>query len=414
MNSDDNIEVDSDALVTRRDLVRLAALGAMGGMSASSAAQLNVEVPQPAPNPEYLTKQLGFGTVERGNPPPYQLPEPKLREIGMIRDTWKLEVIADAGAKIDNPMTRDRGTALDWAGLMKIAESKSVRFLKVITCNNLNSPLGMGLWEGVPLRDVIWMARPQGNIRRVIYYGHHNEDPKQMFRGSLSLSRVLEDPPGDYPVILAYKLNGEPLSGKRGGPVRMIVPEAYGFKSVKWIQRILITDLPGANDTYAEEGNDVDSWMKTVARFLSATREVKAGSQIAVRGVAQVGVSNLSKVQWWLRPQGAPLPANDPYFNTAPWSDARLIAVPVSWGGGLPDGRIPPNTLGFDTSTGRPKTWPMRYSIVHWTTSIRAPKPGQYELRCRAIDGNGVAQPMPRPVGRSGMNAIELVNITVV
>ena len=65
------------------------------------------------------------------------------------------------------------------------------------TCNNLNAPLGMGLWEGVPLRDVVWLARPVSDIRRVFYYGHHNEDPKQMFRASLSLSRVLEDPPGD-------------------------------------------------------------------------------------------------------------------------------------------------------------------------------------------------------------------------
>jgi len=60
---------------------------------------------------------------------------------------------------------------------------------------------------------------------------------------------VLEDPPGEYPVLLAYKLNGEFLSGRRGGPVRMIVPEAYGFKSVKWLQRVVLTDLPAANDT---------------------------------------------------------------------------------------------------------------------------------------------------------------------
>jgi len=103
------------------------------------------------------------------------------------------------------------------------------------------------------------MTKPVSEIRRVYYYGHHNEDPKQMFRSSLSLSRVLEDPPGDYPVLLAYKLNGQWLSGKRGGPVRMLVPEAYGFKSVKWLQRVVLSNVQGANDTYADENNDVDS-----------------------------------------------------------------------------------------------------------------------------------------------------------
>src|SRR5205085_1707554 len=175
-----------------------------------------------------------------------------------------------------------------------------------------------GLWEGVPLREVVWMTRPVSEIRRVYYYGHHNEDPKQMFRSSLSLSRVLEDPPGEYPVILAYKLNGELLSGRRGGPVRMIVPEAYGFKSVKWLQRVVLTDLPGANDTYAEENNDVDSWMKTFARFLTYPSEGKAGNPIPITGVAQVGISGLSKVQVWLHPQSTPLPPGDPTFTKAP------------------------------------------------------------------------------------------------
>ena len=48
-----------------------------------------------------------------------------------------------------------------------------------MTCNNVGAPLGMGLWEGVPLRDVIWATKPTANIRRVFYYGHHNNDPSK-------------------------------------------------------------------------------------------------------------------------------------------------------------------------------------------------------------------------------------------
>jgi hypothetical protein len=402
-------------LLTRRYFLQCAAAGIAGSLPVLSGAQLNVDFPRPNPKLEYLTRDENFGTVERGNPLPYKQPEAKLREIGMTRDTWKLEVVPDlaTGAKVEAPLTKEKGTALDFPGLMKLAEKRSVRFLKVITCNNLNSPLGMGLWEGVPLREVVWMARPVSDIRRVFYYGHHNEDPKQMFRSSLSLSRVLEDPPGDYPVILAYKLNGQFLSGKRGGPVRMIVPEAYGFKSVKWLQRVVLTNLHGANDTYADENNDIDSWMKTFARFLTYPAEIRAKESLPISGVAQVGLSGLNKVQYWLHPHGQPLPAADPYFTKAPWRDAQILSPPDQWQGGLPDGKIPSDTIGFDPQTGKPKAWPMRYSIVHWAALLRDISPGEYELRCRTIDSNGIAQPLPRPLPHSGVNFIEQVTVTV-
>ena len=77
----------------------------------------------------------------------------------------------------------------------------------------------MGLWEGVPLREVVWLTQPRDNLRRVFYYGYHNDDPQQMFRSSLPIGRVLEDPFDFPPVILCYKLNGEWLDSKRGGPV---------------------------------------------------------------------------------------------------------------------------------------------------------------------------------------------------
>src|SRR5438045_5215406 len=98
----------------------------------------------------------------------------------------------------------------------------------------------MGRWECVPLRVAILRARPVANVRRVLYHGYHNDDPLQIFQSTLPIWRVLEEPPGELPILLAYKLNGQYISGKRGGPVRMVVPEAYGFKSVKWLPRVLL------------------------------------------------------------------------------------------------------------------------------------------------------------------------------
>src|SRR5262249_53400254 len=153
--------------------------------------------------------------------------------------------------QLEHPLSIEAGTALDFEGLLRLAEQHRVRYLKGVTCLNLGEPLGMGGWEGVPLRVVIWLARPVANVRRAFYYGHHNDDPAQIFQGSLPIGRVLEDPPGELPVLLCYKLNGEFLTGKRGGPVRIVVPEAYGFKSVKWLQRVVLTNDYRANDTYA-------------------------------------------------------------------------------------------------------------------------------------------------------------------
>ena len=82
-------------------------------------------------------------------------------------------------------------------------------------------------------------------------------DPAQLFQSSLPVSRVLEDAPGTPPVLLCYKLNDEWLSPIRGGPVRVLVPDAYGFKSIKWLNRVVLSNLFHANDTYAEKNNDI-------------------------------------------------------------------------------------------------------------------------------------------------------------
>jgi len=217
---------------------------------------------------------------------------------------------------------------------MKLAEKHAVRYLKVMTCTNAADPCGMGLWEGVPLREVMWLTRPKANLRRVFYYGYHNDDPKQRFQSSLPVGRVLEDPPGEQPVILCYKLNGEWLTPKAGAPVRMIVPEAYGNKSVKWLQRIVLTNNYQANDTYATWNNDVESPLKTYARFLQVPKTIKVGQLAAVTGVAQVGMSGLSKVQYWLHPRDAVLPEDDSCFIKGGWQDAVILAPPGQWGGG--------------------------------------------------------------------------------
>ena len=45
---------------------------------------------------------------------------------------------------------------------------------------------------------------------------------------------------------------------------------------------------------------------------------------------------------------------------------------------------------------------PPRWTVVHWVAELEGLPSGEYELRCRSIDRNGIAQPMPRPFAKGG------------
>ena len=404
--------LEEHARLTRRYFMGLVTAGGLlSGAETLAVTQENNKKVKPEkagarPEP-YFTPSMNFRDVSRGKPLPHSLPDEKKREVGLTRDTWRLEVLADPDhpAKIGNPLTRATNNALDFAGLVKLGEKQTIRFAKVMTCLNLGCPLGMGLWEGVALRDVVWLAQPEDKLRRVFYHGYHNNDPKQVFRSSLPVGRVLEDPPGLPPVILCYKLNGEWLDSERGGPVRMVVPEDYGFKSVKWLSHLFLTNLATSNDTYADQGNDVDSPMKTFAATLSIPRTIKAGEALAVTGYAQVGISGLSKVQVSLEPSTGAKTVNNI------WKDAELLSAPARWTG-LMGETILPGTHGFD-ATGKPQSWPMRLTNAHWATVLPGVPAGEYTFRCRTIDAQGIAQPLPRPFRNSGHAKIETVTVSV-
>jgi len=416
----DDFRTDHRSL-TRRFFLRFGSAGAVAFSTLPSWIRHASAAPDLEGNPfieklePWLTKPDDFGDVSRGNPRPHSLSEEKRKEVGLTRDTWQLEVISDPKkrAALGNPLTKKNGNALTFAKLSELAKTRAVRFPKVMTCLNIGCPLGMGIWEGVPLRDVIWMAKPQHSLRRVFYYGYHNDDPDQMFRSSLPVGRILEDPPDTPPVILCYKLNGQWLTPKRGGPVRVVVPEAYGFKNIKWLTHVVLSNEWRANDTYGDQNNDVDSPLKTFCATLAVTAKPKPMQAIAMTGWAQVGVSGLRKIQVWIHNDEEELSDDDPYFTKAPWRDATILPRPKAWGGGIPHDRIPQPTFGFDPKTGEPETWPLRLAKAHWAALLPGLPAGNYTLRCRTIDANGTAQPMPRPFRKSGRAAIEEVSLKV-
>jgi DMSO/TMAO reductase YedYZ molybdopterin-dependent catalytic subunit len=358
----------------------------------------------------YLTDSESFQDVSRGKPKPFTLKGAALVKARLTPETWRLEIVSDGTSQLEKPRRLEDGTAIDLPTLEDLGQRHGVRFLKAMQCLNIAQPLGQGLWEGVSLRDVLRLVGKVDNVRRAYYWGFHNDDPKQLFQSSLGYNQVLDTPPGELPAFVAYRLNGRPLSLLRGGPVRLVVPWAHGFKSIKWLQRLVLTNDYKANDTYALANNDPDSYLKTMARIDDIPEVFKAGRAVELTGVAVVGWPGLKRVEYWLRPDAGThgrLAADDPAWQSATWRPCRLEPAPQDWGGHLPEGVMPKDVWGFDPRTGRPKEWPLRYSLVRWTVMLKDLPAGAYEFRVRTVDRNGFAQPEPRPYPKSGRNEVQ-------
>lgn len=412
-------------LPSRREFIHRSALAASAIASSQSSAQVRVaDAASPKCRP-LLTAAADFRDVSRGNPKPHTLTGEALIQARLTPETWRLEIVADPvtseivkePAKVQKQLTLAEGTALDLPALMQLADKHRGRYLKAMQCLNIAEPLGQGLWEGVPLREVLRLCGSLRNVRRVYYYGFHNNDPKQLFQSSLSYTEAMETAPGELPALLAFKLNGEPVSLLRGGPVRMIVPWAYGFKSVKWLQRIVLTNDFRANDTYANANNDPQSHLKTAAYLDQRPDKFPAGSIVEMSGTVISGLSGLERVEYWLRrvePGSAPVVYDDAAYRAANWFPCKLEPEPENWSRILPAGVPPQEVMGFDRTTGRAKMWPLRYGMASWSVTLPNLEPGQYEFWARAVDLNGFAQPEPRPVLKAGKNAVEVHRFEVV
>ena len=412
------------APIDRRGFLRASALSGLAAGLASKASGGATAAPDdrvaavaaPRPTKPYLTKASQFFDVSRGNPRPHSLRGEALEKARLTAATWRLEIVSDGSADITHPIQLEDNTALDMDALKALGKTHGVKFLKAMQCNNIPVPLGQGLWEGVPLRDVLERVGVKGNVRRVYYWGFHNNDPAQMFQSSLPFNRVMESPPWEPPPLVAYKLNGEDIPLVRGGPVRMVIPWAHGFKSIKWLQRIVLTNDYKANDTYALQNNDPESYLKTSAYLDKGETKFPAGEPVLVEGTAMVGWSGLERVEAWVRPAtggDTKLVPDDPAWKSAVWRPCELMQPPADW-----DAMLPPKTSsreiwGFNPKDGKPKHWPLPFSTIAWSASVEGLSPGAYEFRVRTVDLNGFAQPEPRPYQKSGMNLIPCREFTV-
>ena len=364
-----------------------------------------------------LTPADKFVDVSRGAPIPHSLRGEKQADAGLTPQTWQLEILGEGTTKVAIPLTRASGNALDYRALLALGDAGHVTFIKAMQCLNIEEPLGQGLWEGVPLRTVLGLVGQCSNVRRVYYSGFHNNEASQLFQSSLSLTDALESPPGCPPACLVYRLNGQPLPPERGGPVRMVIPWAHGFKSIKWLNKITLTNEFRANDTYADANNDPESHLKTAAYLNDIPEKVTVGSELTLRGVVVCGLSGLARVECWLRPsttRQAPVTPQSSEWQHANWRTATIQPAPTHWNSELPPGTDVSAVYGFRKSKRSPTIWPMPYTMASWSFHIGKIPPGTYEIRARAVDLNGFAQPEPRPDRQTGLNPVQVARFVVV
>ncbi|KEF55214.1 sulfite oxidase [Exophiala aquamarina CBS 119918] len=103
-------------------------------------------------------------------------------------------------------------------------------------------------WEGPRVRDILLAAGVEEDqvvhdgvspmhVHFANYGGKTQQD--EWYGGSIPFDRAM-DP--DMDVILAVKMNGQPLPARHGFPVRSVVPGVLGARSVKWLDRISLSD----------------------------------------------------------------------------------------------------------------------------------------------------------------------------
>jgi DMSO/TMAO reductase YedYZ molybdopterin-dependent catalytic subunit len=112
----------------------------------------------------------------------------------------------------------------------EVIESNQV-YSKVVRLNCVEGWSVNILWEGVLVRDLLEEAKPSADAKVVIFHAYDG------YTSSLPLDYVISND-----IIIAYKMNGVTLPPERGFPFQLVAESKWGYKWVKWIMEIELSD----------------------------------------------------------------------------------------------------------------------------------------------------------------------------
>ncbi len=226
--------------------------------------------------------------------------------------------------------------------------------------------VGMAIWTGVPLRDVLNEAGILESAVEIQLIGLDMDSPEAGFRRPLPVAKAM-----DEDTILAYRMNGEVLPRDHGFPVRAIVPGWVGSSNIKWLGQIEVStkrvwsrnttsSYVLIGDAYPPEGESKGKVATTQSiksvLILPWPAELSAGRQM-FRGYAYSPHAPIASVQW---------KAGD-----GAWQDAHFIDPPIKY------------------------AW--RRFEFEWN-----PAPGSHTVSTRATDELGNTQPDSIPHNEKG------------
>jgi DMSO/TMAO reductase YedYZ molybdopterin-dependent catalytic subunit len=338
---------------------------------------------------EPLNLEMPFETVESFITPTKSFyvrthfPIPKID-----RDAWWLHVEGE----VEKPF------AINYEELVKL-QSLTIPVTLECAGNNRNflepkvkgvqwrlGAVGTAEWTGVPLSALLDRALVRPQAREVILEGTDGgilDDPKSppgqlRFARSIPLSKARND------VLLAYKMNGSDLPAEHGFPLRAIVPGWYAMASVKWLQRIIVTDQPftGYYQTidyaYWKRGGEIaeltpltETQVKAEIAKPSQGETIPANSRVRVYGAAWASDGEIAKVE--LSTDGG-----------STWNEAKLLGKSIQ------------------------NAWRL------WEFDWQTPgMPGKQILVARATDSLGRTQPVERDRDRGTYMINHLLPISV-
>ena len=232
----------------------------------------------------------------------------------------------------------------------------------------LNGLSSNGRWTGVPLRAVLERAGVQASAREFVFFGADHGEEEVEFRGStytvdqqygrsLQRDKALSDEP-----LLAYALNGEPLTAHQGFPLRLLVPGWYGAPNVKFLAEIHVQEDQYLGKYQARwyrtlKGEMVNGEMKWKETAISKMRLKSYIARVSTDG-SRYDVFGV------VLNDGTPI---------------RSVEVKVD------DGNWEPATL--DPATNSQYSW--KFFNYEW----RGATPGEHTLTSRVTDVNGNVQP---------------------
>lgn len=140
----------------------------------------------------------------------------------------------------------EKTVTLDYAAFMALPKTTVVCDVHCVT----RWSRFQNRWEGVSVREVLKLVRLQPEARFVMVHCYGG------YTTNLPLGALL-----DEDALLAYRHDGEDLTLEHGGPVRLVVPKRYFWKSAKWVRgfEFLAQNQPGFWERQGYH-NDADPW----------------------------------------------------------------------------------------------------------------------------------------------------------